>query len=136
VIVLLNYITRSPQHIESTLAIAFYVAFLLLAVAVFVLPLTDINHLLREEKKRLLNRVNTQIEESFDKVRNDIRSNMLEQMSSLHLGIEIMLKEKALLESIPNWPWSPSTFRGFIAVVSSPVFIWLAQQLIDRLMVD
>jgi hypothetical protein len=133
VIAFLTSIILGHQHIESAVAVVFYVSFLILALAVFVLPLTEINRRLREEKIRLLKIVNTQIEETFERVRIDIRSSELDHMPSLHVGVEIMLKEKSLLESIPTWPWAPSTFRGFIAALSSPLFVWLLQQLLGRL---
>jgi len=134
VITFLTSFILVPQHIESTLHVVFYLSFLILALAVFVLPLTEINRRLREEKNRLLKVVNTHIEDMFEKVRVDIQSNEMEQMQTLHVGIDIMLKEKALLETIPTWPWAPSTFRGFLAAVFLPLFIWLVQQLLGRLM--
>jgi hypothetical protein len=94
--------------------------------------LTEINHRLTKEKKRLLNIVNTHLEDAFEQVRKDFRSSEMEHMQSLHVGIEVMLKEKTLLESIPTWPWAPSTLRGFIAAVLSPLFLKLAQQVLGR----
>jgi hypothetical protein len=134
VITFLTSFILVPQHVESVLHIVFYISFLILALAVFVLPLTDINQRLRKEKNRLLKIVNTQIGDAFEKVRADIQSNELEQMPLLHVGIEAMLREKTLLESIPTWPWAPSTFRGFLAAVFLPLFLWLVQQLLGRLM--
>ena len=133
VIAFLNYFTHAPQHIESIFAIGFYVSFLLLALAIFILPLTEINRRLRDEKIRLLKIVNTQIEDAFEKVRADIRSNELDQIPSLQIGIEIMLREKTLLETIPTWPWAPNTFRGFLATIFSPLILRLVQQLLERL---
>jgi hypothetical protein len=134
VIAFLNNFILVPQHIESTLHVVFYLSFLILGLAVFVLPLTEINRRLREEKNRLLKIVNIQIEDAFEKVRKDFQSNDLEQMPSLHASIEIMLKEKTLLETIPTWPWAPSTFRGFLAAVFLPLFLWLVQQFLERIM--
>ena len=133
VIAFLNYFTHAPEHIESIFAVTFYVSFLVLALAVFILPLTEINRRLKDEKIRLLKIVNTQIEDTFEKVRKDIHSLEMEHMPSLQVGIEIMLKEKSLLETIPTWPWAPSTFRGFIAALSSPFFVWVIQQVLERL---
>ena len=75
VIAFLNCFTHAPQHIESLFAIVIYVSFLLLVLAVFVLPLTEINRRLRDEKIRFLKIVYTQIEDAFEKVRKDIRYN-------------------------------------------------------------
>jgi hypothetical protein len=133
VIAFLTSFILVPQHIESILHIVIYLSFLILALAVFVLPLTEINRRLSEEKKRLLKSINADIEEAFEKVRKNFRSNELEQMPSLHAGIEIMFKEKTLLETIPTWPWAPSTFRGFLAAVFSPLMIRLGQLLLERL---
>jgi hypothetical protein len=134
VITFLTSFILVPQHVQSVLHVVFYLAFLILGVAVFVLPLTEINSKLKAEKKRLLNVVNTHLEEAFEKVRKDFRSDELEQMPSLHVGIEAMLREKTLIESVPTWPWAPGTFRGFMAAVLSPLFLWLAQQVLRRLM--
>ena len=134
VIALLNYFTHAHQHIESLFAVGFYISFLLLALAVFVLPLTDINQRLRKEKNRLVKNVNSHIEDAFEKVRADIQSIKLEHIQSQSIAIDILLKEKALLETIPTWPWAPSTFRGFLVAVFLPIFLWLVQQLLGRLM--
>jgi hypothetical protein len=134
VITFLTSFILVPQHIESTLHIIFYLSFLLLALAVFVLPLTEINRRLREEKNRLLKRVNTEMKDAFEKVRNDVQSNKMEQIQSQSISIDLMLREKALLESIPTWPWAPSTFRGFLAAIFLPLFLWLIQQLLGRVL--
>ncbi len=75
VIAFLNMFILTPQQIESTFAIIFYTAFVLLALVVFVLPLTDINRYLRDEKARLLKIVNTHLEGAFETVRANLRSN-------------------------------------------------------------
>ena len=134
VIAFLTSFILVPQHVESTLHVVFYLSFLILALTVFVQPLTEINRRLRDEKKRLLKNLNTQIEDAFEKVRADIQSNKLEYIQSQSIAIDIMLKEKALLETIPTWPWAPSTFRGFLAAVFLPIFLWLVQQLLGRFM--
>jgi hypothetical protein len=124
----------TPQQMESALAVIFYTVFLILALVVFVLPLTDVNRFLREEKKRLLKVVNTHLEDAFEKVRKDFRSNQLEHMPALQVAIDSMMREKNLLESTPTWPWAPSTFRGFLAAIFLPLFLWLLQQLLARFM--
>jgi hypothetical protein len=134
VIAFLTSFILVPQHIESMLHVVFYLSFLILGLLVFVLPLVEINRRLREEKNRLLKIVNTHLEDAFKKVRKDFRSNELDQMPSLHVGIEVMLREKTLLESIPTWPWAPSTFRGFLAAIFLPLILWLMQQLLGRFM--
>ena len=133
VIAFLTSLLLGHQHIDNAIMVGFYLAFLILALAVFILPLTEINRRLREEKSRLLKIVNSHIEDAFERVRTDFQSNELELMPSLHVGIEILFKEKALLESIPTWPWAPNTFRGFLAAVFSPLFVWLLQQILGRL---
>ncbi len=132
VIAFLTSFILVPQHIESTLHVVFYISFLLLALAVFILPLAEINHRLRDEKKRLLNIVNIQIESAFEKVRRDIQSNELDQLASLHAGIESLLRERTLLEHVPTWPWATSTLRAFLAAVFLPLFLWFVQQFLER----
>jgi hypothetical protein len=134
VIAFLNMFIITPQQMESALAVIFYTVFLILALVVFVLPLTDVNRFLREEKKRLLKVVNTHLEDAFEKVRKDFRSNQLEHMPALQVAIDSMMREKNLLESTPTWPWAPSTFRGFLAAIFLPLFLWLLQQLLARFM--
>ena len=134
VIAVSNYLTRMPQHIGSTIAVVFYASFSALALAVFVVPLTEINRRLRREKERLQRTVNASIQDAFNTVREGFHSNELGQMPSLQAGIEAMLRERTLLETIPTWPWAPSTFRGFLAAVFLPLFLWLVQQLLGRIM--
>ena len=134
VIAFLNMFILAPQQMESAFMIVFYAGFLILALAVFILPLTDINRYLSEEKRRLLKNVNSHLEDAFEKVREDFRANQLEHMPALQVAIDSMMREKNLLESTPTWPWAPSTFRGFLAAVFLPLFLWLVQQLLERFM--
>ena len=124
----------APEQIESTFAIVFYAVFLMSALAVFILPLTDVNRYLSEEKKRLLKIVNSHLEDAFEKVREDFRANQLDDMPALQTAIDSMMREKNLLESTPTWPWAPSTIRGFLAAIFLPLFLWLLQQLLERFM--
>jgi hypothetical protein len=135
VIALLNYVTHAPQHLQSVFAVGFYLAFLLLGLAVFVLPLMEINRLLREEKLRLLKIVSIQIEETFIKLREDVASDRFDRLPSLQIAIGVLIQERTLLESVSTWPWAASTFRGFIAVLSSPIVVWLVQWVLERLAV-
>ena len=134
VIAFLNMFILNPQQVESVFAIVFYAVFFLMALAVFVLPLTEINRRLKEEKKRLMKIVNTDLEAAFERVREDFRSDKLDNLPALQVAIDSMMREKGILEATPTWPWAPSTFRGFLAAILLPLIIWLVQQLLGRFM--
>jgi len=42
--------------------------------------------------------------------------------------------ELTRLARVPTWPWNPGTLRGVLAAVFLPVFIWLVQYVLQRLL--
>ncbi len=39
-----------------------------------------------------------------------------------------------MLEKMPTWPWQASTLRGLMTAVLLPLFLWLSQRLLERLL--
>ncbi len=103
------------------------------AVITFSVPLLSMHSRLTEEKARLLNETNEAIQLTIGRIHEQVNSNEYEAMSGLNTAMGALSAERNLLESIPTWPWNPSTLRGFASTLLLPIFIWLVTVFLGRL---
>lgn len=101
-------------------------------LAAFALPFGALNRRLVFEKNQKINQVSMEIEEAFEKVREDFKGGKLSEMSNMEATISNLLANRNYLESIPTWPWKQGTFRLTMTAVLLPIFVWLVQQILDR----
>jgi hypothetical protein len=122
----------SPGSIMIPTALVTTIAISILSFAAFVLPLRGINRRLAMEKKRLLRGVHTRIRQAFDHLETTFDQGELGGMPELEKLIQSLQHQKAYIESIPTWPWQPTTMRGFISAMLLPILIWIVQQVLAR----
>ncbi len=55
-------------------------------------------------------------------------------MDDLYKAIASLDLERAILNKIPTWPWEPGSIRGGVVALLIPVFVWLAQYVLTRVL--
>jgi hypothetical protein len=55
-------------------------------------------------------------------------------MDEIHKALVTIDLEAAALEKIPTWPWPRGMFRNLLAAFLLPVFLWLVQFGLQRLL--
>lgn len=107
---------------------------LLLIVAAFVLPLLGMHQRLAEEKARLAEGVNQEMEIVYRQLQEQVRSNAYGRVDQLEKSLSGVLRMREVIARLSTWPWQPETLRGLLAAVGLPIVIWLVQFGLQRLL--
>jgi hypothetical protein len=131
IFVLIFSIPLDPTPLSSTLDMVIAGLTLLLALAVFILPIIGIRNHLEEEKRRKLNEINDLLQSTSDRLHNLIRGGNyhVEETKSV---MEALIRERELIEKTSTYPWDLSTLRGFTTALILPVILWLVTRLLDK----
>jgi hypothetical protein len=112
--------------------ILLWLAFLPLAVLVFIFPLVGGHQLLVREKARLQDEVEQRVEAALLRVHEQQDGNDLSNLGGLKTLLDSLLVERELVVKLPTWPWKPGTLAGFTSALLLPLGIWLLQQLLTK----
>lgn len=107
-------------------------AVLLLAGAVFVIPITGMQNNLERQKDGELKKVNELLNAVRIKMHEDIREHQYQDVADRDAALEALLRERDLLRQVSTWPWEPRTLRGFASTLLLPIFLWVATRLLER----
>ncbi len=104
----------------------------LIPLAVLFLPLRGINRRLVDEKQRLLFDVSQRLESALNQINQAFDKENHKKIGELDITLRALTREKELLDKIPTWPWRPATIRVFLSAILLPIFLWLIQQILER----
>lgn len=107
-----------------------------MSIAEFILPLMGIHEMMLKEKERLQAELRGRIDKTMDAIDQTMEaaspSVQLVQAHKEYLAALFM--EEDYIQKSPTWPWSPSTLRNLLAAVLLPLGIFVAQNLLERLL--
>jgi hypothetical protein len=116
-------------------------AYLLVAVAAssiagstFLLPLLGIHRLLVAEKTLRLADQSRRMRAAIDDLHQRMDRRRLRQMDDLYKAMAGLDIERGMLSKIPTWPWEPGSIRGVGAAILLPLFLYVAQQILARVL--
>ena len=107
---------------------------LALMVAAFLLPLLGMHQRLAAEKARLEEEVNQGVEVAYRELQQQVRSKSYAHVDDLEKALSGLLRMRDLVARLSTWPWQPETLRGLLAAVGLPVFIWLIQYVLGKVL--
>lgn len=105
---------------------------LLLAAAIFVLPLRHAHLRIMEEKQRLLANTAQRMEstlKTMHKAMDDVDLALLDGHNKILAAIGA---EREVLHKIPTWPWQPGTLRTVTTVLLVPIILFVVQSILRR----
>ena len=100
----------------------------------FLVPQAILSRRLAREKSDRVVRVQKELESTFVRLSSEIKKENIDGSRSIQSAIDSLVSERRFIESIPTWPWRLGTFRVAVTAVLLPVFVWLIQQVLDRLL--
>ncbi|MBI4670172.1 MAG: hypothetical protein HY741_00695 [Chloroflexi bacterium] len=106
---------------------------LMLAVAIFILPLLQIHGRLQNEKERLLGETNNRIENTVTLLHRRIDTRSAAEISELKDILDALELEQRILQRIPTWPWAPETFRLLVSALLFPIVVFSIQYIVGKL---
>jgi hypothetical protein len=105
-----------------------------LAVAAFVLPLWFVNRRLVSEKRQLLAEHNLRLESVLQRLHRSLDERKMDEAVQLNSAVNALNLERTILTGIPTWPWRIGTLTSFLSTLGLPIFIFLLQLLIKKLL--
>ena len=106
----------------------------LLGVAAFILPLGGIHRLLVLEKERLLGENAARIQSTVERLHHALQAKTLRGMDEFEKALSSLDREHTVIARIPTWPWQAGVVRGVVAALLLPIFIWLIQYVLQKVL--
>jgi hypothetical protein len=103
---------------------------ILIAVAVFVLPLREMHTRLVAEKLRLQFAAEERLKAVLAELAHDVDAVDLTRADGLNKTLGSLLQQRDVLAKLPTWPWSVGTLRGFVTLILLPIALFLAQRIL------
>jgi hypothetical protein len=123
-----------PIKLATAPLLAILALQMLLAVAAFVLPLLFVNRRLVFEKRRLLAEHNLRLASTLERLHNSLDEKKMDEVGQLNSAVNGLNLERTILTGISTWPWRVNTLTTFLSTLGLPIFIFLIQLLIKKLL--
>jgi hypothetical protein len=105
---------------------------ILLAVAVFILPLSHAHTRLVNGKQRLQAEAAQRMETALQRLHAAVDEENVAALDGLNKIVAAVSNERDMLAKIPTWPWQPGTLRTVASVMLVPVLLFLIQAILRR----
>lgn len=103
-------------------------------ILVFVWPLWGAHRLLAQHKAAALDDLGRRRQSLSASFHKQMDRRPLNGMDEFHNALATLDLETAAVERIPTWPWPRGMFRNLVAAFMLPVFIWLIQYALQRIL--
>jgi hypothetical protein len=121
-----------PLESFTAVGIGSLVVLALFAAVIFVIPLTGMRDRLEDEKKRMVNETTDLLQMTSDILESKVRNRDYADLQGMETAIRALIRKGETFESIPTWPWTTGTIRGFASTLLLPIFLWVVTQLLGR----
>jgi hypothetical protein len=125
-------VTADPVGLIYPLAVV-----LPMSLAAFFLPLNGIHEAMAQEKRRLRTGVRDRIDKVIGSIHGLADGESAPELSAIQVQkelLEALLIEEDTIHKTSTWPWSPSALRTLLVAVLLPLAIYVAQNLLGRLL--
>jgi hypothetical protein len=114
------------------ITLGWYAAAIVVSVAAFVLPMLGLHRRLSEERDRLQSEVGSRLSATLEALHVAVDQREGAPIGQSHQALNALLAERALIESIPTWPWNRATAGRLTSAIVLPVGVWIVTHLLDR----
>lgn len=115
-------------------AILLTLPFYVWPMVIFVWPLWGAHRMLVETKDGALSEVGRRREALTERFHRHLERRQLSGSDEFNKALATLDLEAAALEKVPTWPWPRGMFRNLMAAFLLPVFLWLVQYGLQRLL--
>lgn len=109
--------------------------FNVLCALTFIYPLIGIHNLLRADKVERLGEVGKRMRSAIAELHTRIGDSRLVDMDNLDKVFQSLEVEYDSIKRAPTWPWHPEAPRAVAAALVLPLFLWLMQYLLQRMII-
>lgn len=114
------------------LSIASVLSGLILAAAIFILPLLKMHERLVNAKEHLLGETNRRIKGAISLLNQQVDAQDAANAAQTKDVLAALELEQRLLEKIPTWPWAPETIRLLISALLFPLVLFAIQYIVQN----
>lgn len=122
----------APEEFNTLLDIILFLLTILIAIAIFVMPLLGMRDRLDKEKECALHQASDMLQVAIDSLHGKVEERGFDDVAGMENAINALIREREMLKKIPTWPWDPRTIRSFGSAMLLPIAIWLVTRLLER----
>ncbi len=126
--------TQTGGNPQADISILLTVPFYLWPMVIFVWPLWGAHRSLARHKEAALEEVGRRPHAITVRFHGRLEHDPLTGMDEFHKALATLDLEAAALDKIPTWPWPRGVFRNLTAAFLLPVFIWLIQYVLQKVL--
>lgn len=121
-----------PYSMTDANVLALYFSQVLLALAVFILPLRHAHQRLAIGKQRLEAAAAQRMEKALHHLHEAVDEQNLTTLDGLNKIVAAITNERDILAKIPTWPWPPGMLRTVTTVLLVPIALFVIQAVLRR----
>ena len=106
----------------------------IISTIAFVVPLYGLHGRLEVEKDRLQAEVEVRLKGLLAELNRDVDARDLRRADDLNKTLAPMLQQREVIARLPTWPWSTGTLRAIVTAILLPVFLFIVQLLLGRIL--
>jgi len=126
--------TQTGGNAQAGFAVLLTLPFYLWPMAIFVWPLWGAHRGLVRHKEAALEEVGRRREAITVRFHGRLEHEPLSGMDEFNKALATLELEATSLEKVPTWPWPRGMFRNLTAAFLLPVFIWLIQYVLQKVL--
>lgn len=127
------FASRPEMALGSPIVLSSLVAAVLVAVAMFLLPLREMHNRIGRERARMLVEVNRRFENLVMLVRQAVDAGEFRKMEEWNKALLNLVIERDTIEKFSSLPWERGTLTGFLTALILPIVLWIITRLLERL---
>jgi hypothetical protein len=120
------------QGINLLTSVVWATAGVIVAIAVFVLPLRGMQRRIIGEKRRLQSEVGLRLETTMAAIHRAVDEDRIADASAMNDALAALMAERELVEKLPTLPWRPGTLGALVSAIVLPVALFLVQRALTQ----
>jgi hypothetical protein len=121
------------DEIAAFVMAPYVVGGILVAVAVFVLPLRGMQRRILAEKRRLQTEVGLRIEATMAAIHRSVDEADFGQAGTMNGALSALVAERELVDKLPTLPWRPGTLGALVSAIVLPLGLFLVERVLSQI---
>ena len=105
---------------------------IVVAAAVFAVPLRGMQKRILAEKRRLQAEVGQRIETTIAAIHRSVDAGEIAEAGKMNDALAALITERELVDKLPTLPWRPGTLGGLITAIALPLGLFVVTRLLER----
>jgi hypothetical protein len=121
------------SEVSALVILPYVIGGVLVAVAVFVLPLRGMQRRIVAEKRRLQTEVGLRVEATMTAIHQAVDEGDYATAGSTNGALSALITERDLVDKLPTLPWRPGTLGALVSAIVLPLGLFLVERALSQL---